>query len=503
MDRGGAHAEMGEAGHMESRPRRTDRHRKARAQEIRRVDPVSTTSETHSQAEKRRRESSRMVDPRIRRMRRRRRLVVSIIVLVAILITGAVSAYGYVRNLETKINRVTNADSELAGMLQENVPPAGDPFYVLLMGSDRRPGEKWARSDTLIVARVDPKLRKVQMISIPRDTRVTIPGRRLDKINAAPSWGGPKLAIQTVKQFTGLPISYYLSVDFNGFKQVVDSIGGVWFDIKERIHDPDAPAWSRKNAVVEKGYQKLDGFHALVFVRSRHQFADGDFSRVKNQQAFLKALAQQALAFKNVFSAPAIIAAVSDNLDTNMTTTDLVTLVQQFKGLKDGDIDSATMPGTNAYIDGVSYVLPNDAKFKAMIARMREGQPLDPTKSTETSATATVGTAAGAVATPLKRSQVTLTVRNGAGVSGLAQTGADVFKNAGFVVTETGNMNQFVYSRSLVVFPKGKEAQAALVRETLGYGDVVPAAGMYAFKSDILVVIGKDWHDPTKLPVRP
>jgi LCP family protein required for cell wall assembly len=466
---------------------------------IRRVDPSTTTAETRGQAVRRKRESDRMVDPRIRRMRRRRRLAVSVLVLVAILVAGAVSAFAYVRGLEKKINRVTLEDPELASMLQENVEPPGDPFYILLMGSDRRPGEKWARSDTLIVARIDPKARKIQMISIPRDTRVMIPGRHLDKINAAPSWGGPKLAIQTVKEFTGLPISHYLSIDFQGFQSVVNAIGGVWFDVKERMYDADAPAWSRKNAVVEKGYQKLDGFHALVLVRSRHQYADGDFSRMRNQQAFLKAFAKQALDFKNVFSAPAIIQALSDNLDTDMTTSEMVSLVQQFKGLNDGDIEAVTMPGSGAFIDGLSYVVANESKFDAMLARMRKGLPLDPQASTTSTGTATGGPAASG----LKPKDVTLAVRNGAGVSGLAKVGADVFTKAGFPVVETGNMNQFVYSKSLVVFPRGREAEAAMVRETLGYGDVVPAAGMYTFNTDILVVIGKDWRDPTKLPVRP
>jgi LCP family protein required for cell wall assembly len=466
---------------------------------IRRVEPSTTTAETRGQAVRRKRESDRMVDPRIRRMRRRRRLVVSVLVLVLIVVAGVASAYAYIAGFEKKINRVTLADPEIGRVLQEDAPPPGEPFYMLLMGSDRRPGEKWARSDTLIVARIDPKNRKVQLISIPRDTRVMIPGRHLDKINAAASWGGPALAIKTVKEFTGLPISHYLAVDFQGFAKVVDAIGGVSFDVKERIHDPDAPPWSRKNAVVEKGYQKLDGFHALVLVRSRHQYADGDFSRMRNQQAFIKALAQQALSFKNVFSAPAIIQAVSDNLDTDMSTSDLVTLVQQFKGLKDGDIDAATMPGGNSFIDGLSYVVANESKFDAMLARMSKGLPLDPKAST--TATGTAGTVTGAG--QMKPKDVTVTVRNGAGVSGLAKVGADLFVKAGFVVSETGNMNQFVYSKSLVVFPKGREAEAALVRETLGYGDVVPAAGMYTFNSDILVVIGKDWRDPMALPNRP
>jgi hypothetical protein len=234
-----------------------------------------------------------------------------------------------------------------------------------------------------------------------------------------------------------------------------------------------------------------------VLVRARHMYADGDFSRMRNQQAFLKAFAKQALDFKNVFSAPAIIQAVADNLDTDMTTSELVALIQQFKGIQEGDIEAATMPGASAFIDGLSYVVSNDAKFEAMLTRMKKGLPLDPKAST--TATATVGPGTSG----LKPKDVTLTVRNGAGVSGLAKVGADVFTKAGFAVSETGNMNQFVYSKSLIVFPKGREAEAGLVRETLGYGDVVPAAGMYTFNTDILVVIGKDWRDPGKLPARP
>jgi LCP family protein required for cell wall assembly len=117
------------------------------------------------------------------------------------------------------------------------------------------------------VARIDPKNKKIAMISIPRDSRVQIPGKRINKINAAAVYGGPSLVIKTVKELTGLPISHYANLKFNGFRDVVDAIGGVWIDVPKDIYDTQASAYGKKYASVKKGYQKLDGRHALTFVR--------------------------------------------------------------------------------------------------------------------------------------------------------------------------------------------------------------------------------------------
>jgi hypothetical protein len=126
---------------------------------------------------------------------------------------------------------------------------------------------------------------------------------------------------------------------------------------------------------------------------------------------------------------------------------------------------------------------------------MRQGLPLVP----KAAATA----AASQTSTPtVAPSSVTLEIRNGAGVSGLAKQASDFFTKLGFKVVTTGNTNQFVYGKTLVVFKTATEAKAAPVSNALGFGQVIPAAGMYSFKTDILVVIGKDWRNPaaTKKP---
>jgi hypothetical protein len=105
--------------------------------------------------------------------------------------------------------------------------------------------------------------------------------------------------------------------------------------------------------------------------------------------------------------------------------------------------------------------------------------------------------------TTVKPGDVKLTVRNGAGVSGLGKQCTDFFASKGFTVSETGNMAQYVYGRTLIVYQKGYETQANFVRETLGFGDVLPSAGMYTFKTNVMVVIGKDWKNPATGSVKP
>jgi len=460
------------------------------------VKPASTTAETDRQAVKRRREAGRMVDPRIRR-RRRQRLAVTILVTVVVLLAGgAYATWAYVNGFETKIRKVVTADSALANQLNADAKAPGEPFYMVLMGDDRRPGETKARSDTLILARVDPQKKRVQMISIPRDSRVKIPGYSApQKINAASAWGGPALTIRTVKELTGLPISHFLTVDFTGLKRIVDSLGGVWIDVKEEVDGRvnKKSAYDNKYRLIHKGYQKLSGVQALTFVRARHQYADGDFSRMRNQQTFIKAMVKQGLSLSSVFNAPKIISAVSDNLTTDFTVPQLVDMVAQFKGMKEADLEAVTVPAKNAFIDGISYVVIDEVKFEQMLDRMKKGEPLEPPKTTPGSKGATSTVTTSQTTTGVKPANITLTIRNGAGVSGLADSASKLFKTAGFPIKETGNMNQFVYAKTMVVYKTGGEAKAAVVREELGYGDVVPAAGLYVFKTDILVVVGKDW----------
>lgn len=459
---------------------------------IRRLEPTSSTKETPRDAVRRQRESGRMVDPRVRHRKRRRRLTVALLVLLLLIVGSAVAAFAYLRNIDQKIHPAISVQSDLEKILDPTTSRnAGEPFYMVLIGVDTRPEEKRARSDTLMVAHVDPKAKKIQLMSIPRDTRVTIPGRGKDKINAAMFEGGEALVVKTVKQFTGLPIRHYAVVNFDGFKDIVDTLGGVTVYVPVNINDALAAGHDKSATFVPKGLQTLDGKHALTFVRARKQFPTQDLQRVENQQTFMKALYKKALEFSNPFKLPALLNAVAGAVQTDLTLQELAGLARDFKGMPEQNVETITMPGEARMVDSLSYVIPDDIKLAKVLERMKQGLPLSG------DATGTVGLDGTVI--QVKPADVTITVRNGAGVSGLAKSAQDRLTSQSFKIAETGNMDQFVYGRTLIVY-KTDNPKAAIVREALGMGDVVASRGMYTFKTDVMVVVGKDW-DPARAGV--
>ena len=175
-------------------------------------------------------------------------------------------------------------------------PPAGEPVTVLLLGSDRRPGEdEPSRTDAVIIARIDPIRHRVALLSLPRDLMVEIPGYGQTRINAANVWGeiynapggGVALARETVSHLLGIPIDYSVYVDFEGFIGAIDALGGVTVDVQKELYDDQFPTMDYSYTVAHflPGPLKLDGTTALMYSRIRHP--DSDFERMRRQQQVL------------------------------------------------------------------------------------------------------------------------------------------------------------------------------------------------------------------------
>ena len=453
------------------------------------MPPASSFTETPNEATRRQRDVA--VPKSMRTARRvhvwRRIVVITAIVLVFVLAGTALAVWRYATSVdEGMVNALVKLDPKVTKTL---TPPkqAGEPFYMLILGADFRPGETEANSDTLILARVDPQKKHIALISIPRDTRAEIPGHGTQKINAAMIYGGPSLVIETVHNLTGLPISHFVQVNFWGFKEMVDAVDGVWVNVPTRIADMKAATYDKTAYVVEKGYQKLDGKHALTFVRSRH-YDNADYTRMKNQQTFIKALIKQTLQIGNVFKINAITQAMVKNVVTDMKINQILGLVNDFKDMNPTSVEAVTMPSRPKMVDGIDYVVLDDDKMHDLISRLAAGQPLD--KSVEASSAAVAAAAeAGNVVDP---KTVTLTVRNGAGGQGVASSAASKLTTAGYAVKEVGNAARFVYPQTLVIY-KDDQSAAEAVQSALGYGTLVKSNGRYSFKTAILVVVGKDW----------
>lgn len=444
---------------------------------IERLEPRTQSRETPSQAERRR--QSPDYPARQRRHKNRRKAVAwSAIAVVGVFAVVALAGFIYVKSIDGRLrNSLNNIDPDAAAILDAQKSEPGKPFNMIIMGTDNREGETAARSDTLIVAHIDPEQKTATLLSIPRDSRVEVPDHGMTKINAAAFYGGPSLVIETVSQFTGLPISHYVEIDFNGFKELVDALGGVTVNVPEKIQDPKAGNWDYEAYTIYAGEQVLNGKQALTFVRSR-DFPEGDIARIRNQQIFIKALLREVLQLSSALKINGIVEATVSNVTTDMTMSELLKLAGDMKGMDADSLETATIPGTPKYIEGISYVVPDEEALAAMIERIKNGQ---------------TAVAAPDEVTEVDPASVTVDVRNGAGLSGVAAEAAGRLTAAGFDVTSVGNTNQFVYDRTLIVY-KDDDAAANLVRESLGKGDIVASRGMYSFTTDVLVVVGKDWE---------
>ncbi|CAH0118841.1 Polyisoprenyl-teichoic acid--peptidoglycan teichoic acid transferase TagU [Paenibacillus sp. CECT 9249] len=195
---------------------------------------------------------------------------------------------------------------------------------VLLLGGDSRGLSKneVPRSDSMLVASVDPVTKKAQLLSVLRDTYVSIPGHGKDRINAALALGGPDLAMKTVSDLLGVPVQYYVYVDFKGFIALIDAIGGIDFEVEKNMRYTSKADKHEYDINLKKGMQHLDGNAALQYVRFRHD-AMSDFARSERQREFLKAVADKMLSTWSIIKLPDILKEVNPYIETNMTLDDM------------------------------------------------------------------------------------------------------------------------------------------------------------------------------------
>lgn len=292
--------------------------------------------------------------------------------IVALVVLAAAIAYAVYTYLGTSRSLAPSAEirDELATVLDERPAPGteGEQFtYVLMLGDDRRPGQSRARSDTIVLARLDSQNQSMLLLSIPRDTRVNVPGYGMTKINHAAAYGGAPLAIRTVKEFTGLPVHHYALIDFAGFGSVVDALGGVEMKVER-------PTRTTDGRLVEPGVHLLDGTEALAVVRNRKGHADGDFGRIRAQQAFLSAMARRAAQPANATRLPSVVQTAAGHLETDLSLRQITSLVMEYRTAAGGDMPGYTVPGSTGRIDGVSYVIPDEARANALFAAIARGE---------------------------------------------------------------------------------------------------------------------------------
>lgn len=243
---------------------------------------------------------------------------------------------------------------------------------VLLLGLDDGDSENVnapKRSDTMILASINPEDKSIMLISIPRDTRLNIPGQKgLDKINHAHAYGGPKLAKKTVETLLGIPVHYYVSIDWQGFIKVIDIIGGVDLYVERDMHYTDP--YANLEIDLEKGYQHLDGKKAGQYVRFRTDEL-GDIGRVQRQQRFLKALADNALKLGTLWKLPSLVSTINEYVETDMTIMTMIKIANSVKTFSNGGLKAEMLPGKFGTVQGISYWLPDEKQIKTLIEPLK------------------------------------------------------------------------------------------------------------------------------------
>jgi LCP family protein required for cell wall assembly len=392
------------------------------------------------------------------------RLLIGLNVFVAVCLVATASAYGYYKYRFGQIKK-----TNLCQVLQScGDDKSNQPMNVLLVGSDSRrnvaaaerrqfgaPGGE--RSDTIMILRVEPGQQKAAILSIPRDTWVPIAGTdHSGKINAA-FLNGPSQLIATIRSALGIDIDHYAEVDFNGFRGIVNAIGGV------TIYFP-APARDFKTGlnVTRAGCVALDGNDALKYVRSRYfeQYESGrwrtdpsaDIGRIQRQQDFIRRVLRKAVSrAKNPLVVNSLIGQGVKNLtvDSALSSKDMVRLAKRFRSLEPDAVDMRVLPTANAFIAGQSALKLKQPETQQLIDEFLNRVPPAPTP--------------GALprVTP---NTVRVRVLNGTGSSGQASEAAAGLTKTDFLVAGTGDADSFRYSKSVIRYGQGQLSKAQLLQ---------------------------------------
>jgi len=243
---------------------------------------------------------------------------------------------------------------------------AKDKTTILIMGVDIRKDDV-GRSDTMMIATVNPKSDTASLLSVPRDTRVRISGYGYDKINAAFAYGGEPLAERTVENFLGINIDHYIIIDTSSFVKIIDAIGGIDIDVEKRMKYEDP--WDDNGGLVidlYPGLQHMDGKKAVTYVRYRD--SEGDIGRIKRQQQFMAACMEKIMSPSFIPRIPAVLHEIFEAVNTDMTTRQLLELAGSLKDAQENGLKTDMVPGYPLYIEGVSYWIPDIEELQYAMA---------------------------------------------------------------------------------------------------------------------------------------
>jgi LCP family protein required for cell wall assembly len=387
----------------------------------------------------------------------------------------------------------------------------GQPATALVVGYDKRAGEGkgvQSRSDTVMLVRADPETKSISMMSFPRDLFVQIhcPGRAPfgARINNAYATCGTKGTLETVRKLTGLPINYLITVNFRGFRQLVDATGGVWMDVDRRYFNDRGGDFGYATINLFPGYQRLGGYQALDFVRYRH--TDNDLYRVARQQLFVRAFKDQIKSSTGLLDLPKVLKTITSNVEVGVggnaeldgeTVLDYAYFAYS---LPPGHFFQSKLEGIEETA-GFDLLVP-EANIQKAVQEFSHPDIESPQKATQVALNEKPK--ASATKAPPPR-ETTANVLNGNGVAGSAGTASYLLSQRGYQMVfapdgKNGNAPNWEYFKTRIHYDEsqpGARAAAAKMAMLFGTDDVKPLEPAIAALSNgamLTIIVGQTFH---------
>ncbi len=439
------------------------------------------------------------------------RTIFAWVVVALLVVLGSIGGGAYLfAQKTTKELRARTPDVKIAAKRLDVALP-GQPATALVVGYDQRAGEQagaQSRSDTVMLVRADPETESVSLLSFPRDLFVEIhcPGKPTfnARINGAYSECGTKGTLETVRELTGLPINYLITVNFRGFRQLVDAIGGVWMDVDRRYFNDRGGDFGYATINLFPGYQKLGGYQALDFVRYRH--TDSDLYRVARQQLFVRSFKDQIKASTSPLDLPGVVRTITRNVEVGQggdSELDLRTVLRYALfayGLPPGHFFQAKIEGLEETA-GFDILAP-EANVQKAVQEFAHPDVESPEKATAVALNEKPKPSADKAPPPR---ETTVNVLNGNGVAGSAGTASYLLSQRGYQMVyapdgKNGNAPNWEYFKTRVHFDgtqPGAEAAAKRIAVLFGTDDLAPLDPAVAALSNsalLTVIVGQTFH---------
>lgn len=389
---------------------------------------------------------------RARRERRKRRWLTAAIIVVAALLLAGLTTYFTVqkgmRNLGSSAVRALpqrpSQEDEDGAVVADDAGASTGRINILVLGSDDS-GDGIGRSDTMMLVSFEPKTGEAGVLSIPRDTRVQIPGRSgFHRVNVAHALGGPQLAKRTVATLLNIPVDHYVILDYFAFERFVDVLGGVEVVIDEPMRYDDFAQGLHID--LPAGRHVLNGYEALHYVRYRDRRL-GDVARINEnperydgrisrQLDFVRRAAKKAVSLSSLLKLPGLVQELMAMIQTDITYDEALALAVALRNVQTENIETAVLPGTADTIGGASYWVHDEVRTRIVVNRLLRGEQI-----------------------------VTLQVLNGTGVTGVAGATAEFLRELGYDVVRVANApDGFNHERTQIIVHNDEASVDNLVR---------------------------------------